>query len=80
MFRGKAQGRHGSLGHGIWHVLGCKLSGGVTFRTSEIEGGGRLWEQVKLGNGMPLRFTMKPRNGIRDLEGERFKGSGIRGC
>lgn len=66
MFRSKAQGRYGGLGHGVWHLLGCKLSGGVTFRTNEVERGGRLLEQVRLRNGMPLRVTIKPRNGMRD--------------
>lgn len=55
----------GGLGHGVSLLLGHTLSGGVAYRTSEVEGGVGLGEDVKLRNGVPFRFMMNPRNGVR---------------
>ena len=65
MLWGKPQGRNGGLGHGMSLLLGCRLHGRVTSRTSEVERGVRLWEEVK------LRFMMNLRNGVRDWGGEK---------
>lgn len=46
-------------------LVGHRLSGGVAYRTSEVEEGMRLWEDGKPRNGVPFRFMMNPRNGVR---------------
>lgn len=59
------------MGHGAWLLLGPRLSNRVTSWTSEVEGEVRLWEEVKLRIGVPLRFTMSPRNGVRSWKGDK---------
>lgn len=49
----------------MWLLLGCRLRGRVISRTSEVERGMRLWEEVK------LRFMMNLRNRVRDWRGDK---------
>lgn len=42
MLRGKILERDDALGHEVWLLLRCRLSGGVTSRTNEVDVSVRL--------------------------------------
>lgn len=55
-------------------MLGCRLRGGMTSRMSDVEGGVRVWKDVKLRNKVPFRFMMSQKNGVRGWGGDKTSG------
>lgn len=46
----------------------------MTSRMSDVEGGVRVWEDVKFRNEVPFRFMMSQKNGVKGWGGDKTSG------